>query len=479
MLADKLRDKQRRDKVKKETADTKMEQRKIDDAWRAACDEGKLNGRVILCWLDMKHIGNRVYTFQSDYGLKLQDLRLDGIGLTSLGQISCHCRDLEKLSLASNSIRDISNSNIHHLSKLTHLNLLRNQLTHLPASIGLLKNLTRLDIANNFLTELPTEISALSRLTQLNVECNELSELPNSFGKLECEVINLNSNKFKVCPPCIVDMKNLRHVSIIGNELGFLPSGMHRLKKLEVFRASKNRLTCLPDSIVDISKANCMWFDFNKLSALPPNFHRLTRLKELKLDGNIDLVYPPIQIAAKGTEEVLRWSRNRTEMGKNTKIRHIVQSVVELLNQVQRYMIGGPLHESVFAVIDGQFQFPPDALWRIFIPELTKIWSDPSKPLNDGITSFPYERSEVEQAMFQFRDAAGPIVTTTSHARFRRCSCIQTGQSSVVCVPPKASEILNVGVAKMATFRFLLRPFVSDVLLLVQRLVGCALDQRY
>ncbi len=117
---------------------------------------------------------------------------------------------------------------------------------------------------------------------------------------------------------------------------------------------------------------------------------------------------PPIEKVAMGTKAVMTWSRNRLEMSKTSKVRRIVQSVEEVLNQVKRHRIGGILHESVFAVVDEAFQFPPDAFWNIFIPGLSEIWSNNTS--NDGIKSFPFERHEVEQALFEFRDSVGPIV---------------------------------------------------------------------
>lgn len=419
-------------KDKHEAIDASTEQDKIDQVWKDACEKGKSNGKVRLCWLDLKQISNRIYSFRSSYGRELQELVLDGIGMISTSErIYEHCIDLTLLSLASNHLTDITG--IHSLHKLLHLNLLRNNLTRLPQSIGLLVNLTRLDVANNKLVELPNEIGQLSHLKHLNLECNELSELPISFGKLMCEVVNLNSNNFKVFPDCILVMQKLRQFSIMANELSNLPLGMGRLKRLEVFRASKNRIMILPDSLVEISNLECLWLDYNKLAALPPNFHMLQRLKVLKLEGNVDLIYPPIETVAMGVEEVLRWSMTRLETKKTAKVRRIVQSLEEVLSLVHRHRIGGDLHESLFQVNGDCYQFPPDALWSVFIPELRKtLWSNPENTPNDGIRSFEFERNAVEQALFEFRDAAGPIVKRLPNARFRRCSC-----RSQVCIPPK------------------------------------------
>ena len=58
------------------------------------------------------------------------------------------------------------------------------------------------------------------------------------------------------------------------------------------------------------------------------------------------------------------------------------------------------------------------------------MWSDPDKASSDGIKSFPFARDEAEQALFAFRDAAGPIVRRAPAARFRRCACVPR------CLPP-------------------------------------------
>ena len=293
--------------------------------------------------------------------------------------------------------------------------------------------------SNNKLVELPSEIGALRQLKHLNLESNELVALPASFGKLLCEVVNLNYNNFGVFPDPVLQMQKLRELSIMGNKLAELYStlGGGSFKCLEVLHASRNRISILPDSIVDISSLTCIWADYNRLSALPPNFHRLRQLQVLKLEGNVDMIYPHIETVVLGVEEVLRWSRSRLETKKIAKVRHIVQSLEEVLTLIHRRRIGGELHESIFRVNGDSYQFPPDVLWSIFIPELKKIWSDPENTSNDGIKSFAFERHEVEQALFDFRDAAGPMVKRLPKARFGRCSCIQTGNRLQVCIPPK------------------------------------------
>lgn len=435
-LAAKLHATYRHEKHREAKENLEKERERIDYTWKAACDEASETGCVNLCWLDLKHISERIFTFESDHNQKLLDLRLNGIGLRDLEEIPTRCSNLLKLSVASNAINDVSN--IHLCTELTHLNLMRNNLKALPATIERLTNLIRLEVANNSLTMLPPEISNLRLLKTLNLECNQLTELPVEFGRLDCRSLNLSNNKFTVFPSCIVDMRNLRRLSINYNEIGVLP-GFHKLKKLEILHAGKNRVTILPDSFVDMTSLRSLWLDFNQLSGLPPNFHRLTRLSELKLEGNPNLIYPPIELVGQGVEEVLRWSRQRLERSNAKKTRIIIQSLGEVLKQVHQYEIGGSLHESLFEVVGEDYQFPPDALWNVFLPELAKMWSDPERPFNEGINSFPFERTEVEQSMLQFRDACGAIIRKTAHGRFRKCSCVETRGTPAACVPPKVS----------------------------------------
>ena len=237
--------------------------------------------------------------------------------------------------------------------------------------------------------------------------------------------------QFYNVPDCVLSMNSLRVLSIMGNELTCLPIGLERFLALEELHASRNKINVLPDSIVNMHSLRELWLDSNQLSSLPPMFHRLTTLTVLKLDCNPNMVYPSMDIVAMGAEQVLLWSRSRVSRRRVDKVRNIVQSLKEILLQIQRYKVGGDLHDSVFrAVDDDTFQLVPDALWSVLLPGLHKVWNDPDT-FCGGLSSFPFERSQVEQAIFSFQDAAGSIATKTSTANFVSCSC------SEQCIPSR------------------------------------------
>ena len=425
-VARRLRERQRSIDQHKRNLEIAASERSADHQWKQACDIA--DGTIRISWQNLPLVSERVYNYNRDYG-NLVHLALEGVNLRSLQQIPQHCQTLKHLSLPSNALCDING--IHHLAKLESLNLLRNELTALPTGIGDLVNLTRLELANNKLSHIPDSIGKLTKLSQLNLESNQLVGLPRDFGRLKCEVLNLNYNSFVCLPDCILSLTSLRRLSVIGNVLTCLPIGLQRFDVLEVLHVSRNKISILPDSIVEVSTLRELWLDSNQLSSLPEKFHRLTKLQVLKLEDNGDMIYPSPDIVAKGAIEILRWSRNRVSRKRLGKVRNIVQSLGNILQQIQRYKVGGELHESIFRVVDEQvYQFPPDSLWSVLLPELQQLWSNPDV-FSGGINSFPFERREVEQAIFQFRDAAGSIVKKVSSAKFQKCSCSRS------CIPSK------------------------------------------
>ncbi len=238
-LSEKLHSKYREDKLKNEIIAADVELEKIDNAWSFACDKGKTNGIIQLCWMNLGRVSPSVYAFERNYCQQLVQLALDGIGIKSLEEIPQHCHNLKLLSLASNGLTNITN--IHKLKNLTRLNLLRNSITHLPPQIGDLVELQQLDVADNNLVELPVEIGKLVKLKYLNIESNELQSLPRSFKNMRCDTLILNCNNFTVFPSSVLGMTCLKQLSMNRNKLRYLPSDIGNFNCLEVRLEMLNR----------------------------------------------------------------------------------------------------------------------------------------------------------------------------------------------------------------------------------------------
>jgi len=327
------------------------ESARLDELWRTACESSKGSGVVGLNWRELGYISQRIYDFEKKYGVVLRKLSLNGNDLSFLESLPSQCRTLEVLSLASNHIQ-VLDPEIQQMQALRHLNLVRNGLVTLPDSIGCLKQLQVLDLSNNKLVELPQSFASLDALKILRVECNQLTQLPENVALMNLEEMNVQSNQISVLPRKIGSVKCLKVLLANDNCLRNLPIGICN-SSIRMLHVSRNNIMELPKAFQNLVTLESLWMDFNKLSALPHGFHHLTRLQDLKLDGNIDLVFPPTRVITKGAKEVLKWCEMRLASNEFSRQRNIVLSVLSLLEQVAMHRIGGGVespvpHESIY-----------------------------------------------------------------------------------------------------------------------------------
>ena len=72
------------------------------------------------------------------------------------------------------------------------------------------------------------------------------------------------------------------------------------------------RLMELPDGIGSLGKTlKHLWLDFNNLTALPMSFHKMEVIEELKMEGNVGMVFPTIDKIIRGPKAVVAWSKKR------------------------------------------------------------------------------------------------------------------------------------------------------------------------
>ena len=450
----------KREEAKAQAKANEIERRRQDAVWEEACERGAAStsttaatdgstaSSIRVAWQKFGYISPRIYSFEQDFaGRRLTKLCLEDNNLQSIGGIAVHCTNLVHLSLASNAIRALEVGAISRLSKLEHLNLLNNQLHVLPEDIGELAHLRELEIASNRLTHLPGGICDLQHLRRLNVECNDLVELPEGIGDMvACEEINVNSNALSELPRNISRLAPLRKLSINDNNLQRLPNDIGNLRNLQILHASKNKISELPPSICRLESLQSMWLDHNvQMAALPADVHHLRKLRDLKMDGNPNMVLPPIEKLAEGARAVLRWSECRYASNRTAAQLSIIMSVQDVLRQVGRNPLlfddaSNNNHQPLASIFEENvdhkgrlyYQFLPEALWTVFLPVLETIWSSKDQQVV-GIRSFAYDRTDVEKALMEFRDAGGKVAHHLTKAKFRRCSCMSNSAEKKPC----------------------------------------------
>ena len=131
--------------------------------------------------------------------------------------------------------------------------LYNNQLTSLPAEIGLLTSLRELCLRHNKLTSLPAEIGQLTSLRQLDFYGNRLTSVPAEIWQLtSLTYLNLGANELTSVPAEIGQLTWLASLELSGNRLTSVPAVIGQLTWLRELYLEDNQLTTLPAAIREL-----------------------------------------------------------------------------------------------------------------------------------------------------------------------------------------------------------------------------------
>jgi Leucine-rich repeat (LRR) protein len=302
--------------------------------WRDACERGRTNGHILVCGENLGYIWDELKDLESTFSIPLVSLSLIGHGLETCDHVGQKVKRLSCLNLSSNKIHSIDDS-MGTLTSLMELNLSHNNLERLPDCIGNLQQLQELNLAHNLLTALPSTFIQLCNLRRLTVEHNRIRQLAFYIGNWKaCCELNINNNCLIMLPNSISELPLLERLLVNENYLQSLPTELCQLQSIKVLHASRNLLVSIPDNIGNLTSLESLWLDFNKLSSIPHGFHGLVNLCDLRLEGNVDMVHPPMDVIQYGAESVKKWSETRLVISMKDRQRHIITALQDILNQV-------------------------------------------------------------------------------------------------------------------------------------------------
>lgn len=114
------------------------------------------------------------------------------------------------------------------------LNLSKQKLETVPASLSKFKNLRYLNLGKNKLSELPSFIGDLQNITELNLEKNKFTFLPIELCKMKnLERLIINRNLMGTLPSCVEYMIALKYIDLYDNPITKLPESFERMQNLE------------------------------------------------------------------------------------------------------------------------------------------------------------------------------------------------------------------------------------------------------
>jgi Leucine-rich repeat (LRR) protein len=180
--------------------------------------------------------------------------RINIYNINKLASTIKYMIDLKELLL--NNLTKIPNS----IGKLTNLQFLviNNKLKEIPKSIGKLTNLQKLSLENNNLTEIPKSIIKLTNLKTLSMYNNNLTKIPKSIYKLtNLQSLILTNNNLTKIPKSIGKFSKLTYLSLENNNLTNIPKSIGKLTDLQYLILTNNNLTNIPKSIENL-KNHCV-----------------------------------------------------------------------------------------------------------------------------------------------------------------------------------------------------------------------------
>ena len=173
--------------------------------------------------------------------LHLKALDLSCNQISELPIAIANINNLRHLDLSDNRFRYFPRA-VCFLKALKSLDISDNQLTSLPAEIANLMNLGELSVADNHLEFLPIEIGYLSELEEcLDVSRNFLRVLPASIRFLKkLKRLNVSSNLLRSVPSHLIELRNLRRLEASKNQFRIIPQEMTQMPPLDDLDISDN-----------------------------------------------------------------------------------------------------------------------------------------------------------------------------------------------------------------------------------------------
>jgi hypothetical protein len=424
----------------------RAEERKRKLIWdEAVVQASLLKGILIISWKPLYTIHPMLYQFEEMYNHKLFQLRLVGVQLRELPEdFGQSMKQLEILSLENNKIEFLPDS-ITEMVNLVEFNLSWNQLKRLPVRIGFLYKLRTMPLNNNLLEELPVTFGALTSLLKIDVECNKLRILPeNLYGMLSCQSLNSNRNNIIRLPRCLSRMPSLTSVSACWNQLSYVPQELYASSTITCLRLGTNFIKRLSERLGDMSQLQELILDYNHINKLPLSTWKLKKLKVFRMEGNEELVDPPTEIVVKGAETVVKYFTDIFLSDKQARMRHIILSMENLLQQVtDRNLYDPSLFQPDIKTEENSedywYGLQLGYFWNDLLPRIRQVWKHMQNEgivLRDCITEFEFNEKEVLWAFTNFQDAYGPVLLHQK-AMFRQCSCKDAQGHPTPCIPPR------------------------------------------
>ena len=134
----------------------------------------------------------------------------------------------------------------------------------------------------------------------LNLQKQGVITLPASLASLQSlQVLNLSWNRLRELPWAASSLLSLVELYLDHNQLSDLPPAMAELQSLSELHLSHNRLSVLPEVVCELPVLKWLFLKGNPLERLQPSLALMDQLSTLNVD-DCPLIFPPADTVAQG-----------------------------------------------------------------------------------------------------------------------------------------------------------------------------------
>ena len=208
---------------------------------------------------------------------------------------------------------------------LKRLKILAINCRRLPGIPEVLGNMTDLEELEFWLKggeDFPLEFGKLKKLVILKIHADRISDTVDRVKQVKHLELGKDS-RLKSIPHTIGNLRELRHLHLVGTESSFLPGEIGNLSNLEVLNLSKSHIKSLPQTIGNLkSLTHLNLSGMKNLRSLPEEIGRLANLQNLDCrdyDENTNFFVPSTILNLKKLR-VLHLSRGFHEDDNNREL---------------------------------------------------------------------------------------------------------------------------------------------------------------
>lgn len=211
------------------------------------------------------------------YGLdKLSDLQSLSLHINEISKISGlrELENLEELTLSFNKIEFISG--LENLKDLKKLDLKHNRIRKV-SGLDRLKNLEYLNLPYNRIKKIEG-LEELENLIQLIVSFNQITQINNLDNLNNLEILDLSYNNISIVKN-LKNLSNLKELYLYGNPIEKL-NQLGTLQNLEILGLDNTNFESLPDFLLDLPNLRKITINNCPINSVPKPF--LSLIKEDK-----------------------------------------------------------------------------------------------------------------------------------------------------------------------------------------------------